>query len=347
MGWEVSLVALDARGPLFDEVRDAGIPVHYLGLRRRYSPFALMRLSRLIRQLNADVLLLRGFSAATLGRMVSCLTLRRPVVVVAEHSTGRQAVRTRWHDLVETALIPATDAFVGVAEGQTEYLVMEKHIPRQRLWIIRNGIDFGPYLGGDRAIARSLVGVDDSAFTVGIVAALRPEKDHHTFLRAARRLVDQHADARFVVVGDGPERASVMAEISRLSLDDHVRVLGARTDVSALLPAFDVFSLSSCTVETFPISVLEAMGSAVAVVATDVGGLPELVENGATGFLVPPSDPGALAAKWSLLHEDPDLRRALGEAGRAKAVAQFSDQKMAAEHVELFERLIQERNRSR
>lgn len=339
--WTPLLVTLNGRGRFFDEAKSSGIESIYLEI----PSLDLFRGARAVRALmrrpDVDVVLARGFSATTLARLAKIGLRNAPAVVVAEHSTGRSASRRWRHDVIDRLLAPVASAFVAVAHSQVPYLIGDKALPSSRIRVIHNGIEYDPYLNSNRKVARAELGFGSDEFVVGIVAALRPEKDHLTFMRAAAGLTEIGEEARFIIVGDGPTRAALEVEAKRLGLleADRLRFLGSRDDVENLYAAMDVFSLSSNTVETLPMSVLEAMGSSVAVVATHVGGLPELVVEGQTGLLVSPGDPGALARAWDSLRRDRQLCTAMGAAGRIRAQEEFSSAAMGSAYAELFDDL--------
>ena len=146
----------------------------------------------------------------------------------------------------------------------------------------------------DAALAAEL-GIDDGAPVVGIVAVLRPEKDHETLLRAIRMVREEIPDAQLLVIGDGPQRGRLEALTAELGITAAVRFAGVRSDVGRVLGLLDVVTLSSYTVECFPMALLEAMASGVPTVGTAVGGVPEMIDDGTTGYVVPPRDPRALA----------------------------------------------------
>jgi glycosyltransferase involved in cell wall biosynthesis len=217
-----------------------------------------------------------------------------------------------------------TDAYFGVAEAQVPYLVNDLGHPAEKVRIIHNGVDPDAFNGtGDRSV-RSELGLRDSDVAVGIVAALRPEKDHETFLRAARLVADRLPQARFVVTGGGDRLEALARLADELGVEDRVVLTGPRDDVPALLAAIDVFVLCSYTIECFPMALLEAMASSRPAVCTAVGGLPEMIQEGVTGYLVPARDPHALADRISALVASPDLRRAFGTAARARVESEFS-----------------------
>jgi hypothetical protein len=164
-----------------------------------------------------------------------------------------------------------TDAYFGVAQGQLGYLRDELGYPEHKIRVIRNGVDPTQFDGTDRG-PRATLGFGERDLVVGILAALRPEKDHETFLQAARFIAAEVPEARFLIVGDGPQRSGLEALASHLGVADRVVFAGVRQDVPAILAAMDVFVLSSFTVECFPMALLEAMASSRPAVCTSVGG---------------------------------------------------------------------------
>jgi glycosyltransferase involved in cell wall biosynthesis len=336
------LVVLSIEGVFSDQAAAVGIETKFLDVRGKFPLRGFLELSRLLAEPRADVVLMRGFSATTLGRLAA----RRagvPVTVVAEHSSTWLGAPSPWKRAVDAMLRAKTSAWVSLSAGQEQFLIAEKHIPAERIHRIPNGIDVRGYGPDDRMRARRQLGCDEGDFVVGIVAVMRPEKDHATFLKAAAHVRDRHAEARFVIVGDGPERTRVEEMVAALDLGSVVRLTGARTDVEALLPAFDVFSLSSRAIETFPMTALEAMAAALPVVATRIGGVAELVVDGVTGIMVPPEAPESLGGGWERLLENPELRHDMGVAGRARVVEHFTADIMARQHEALFEHLLAER----
>jgi len=200
---------------------------------------------------------------------------------------------------------------------------------RERSVVIHNAVDVAgaPRSRHDRAVPRLIA-----------VGRLKAPKDFMTLVRALAALPAESFEA--LIVGDGPDLPELEAEIRRLGIEDHVELAGERSDVPELLAASDVFVLSSRS-EGLPVSVLEAMAAELPVVASAVGGLAELVEDGETGILVPAGDESALAQALRTLVGDPGLRRKLGAAGRARAEAQFDLDAFRRAHLELYHRQLE------
>jgi glycosyltransferase involved in cell wall biosynthesis len=336
--WRPILVTLDDKGPLFEEARAAGIECVFLDLRSRLPVIAWWRLVLLLRRVSARVLVARGFNAATLGR-VAALAARTPVICVAEHSMHERSPAV-WRALVEGALRPFTSAFFAVCDTQLPYLARGKGIPPDRVIVVHNGIEIRETPALARMAARAAMGVGDDMVVFGIVAGLRPEKDHKGFLHAVALLSARVPEARFVVVGDGPLRVELENLSRALGVQGVVRFLGARDDVAALLPGLDVFCLSSVT-EAFPMAVLEAMAAGRPTVATRVGGIPEMIRDGTDGLLVPPGHAESLARAWERLARDPAERYEMGCSAARRARESFSAETMALEYQRAFAMLVE------
>jgi glycosyltransferase involved in cell wall biosynthesis len=202
-----------------------------------------------------------------------------PVIGSALHSTG-------WPDGVgrlNRCLTPLTDVFIAVAENHGRHLIEREGFPAARVRVIPNGIDtdrFSPRPECRDAI-RGEIGIPSSAPVVGILAALRPEKNHKLFLQAAAIVKEKFPSAHFVLVGDGPERQALEQFTAESRLTQCVHFLGNRSDVPQVLSAFDVLALTSHN-EANPVSILEALACEVPVVATRVGSVHETVREGVT-----------------------------------------------------------------
>jgi glycosyltransferase involved in cell wall biosynthesis len=206
--------------------------------------------------------------------------------------------------------------------------------PRQKMEVIRNGVDVAAFdRSPDRAL-REAIGGRDGRPVVLVVARLDVQKGHRYLLAAARDV----PDAIFALAGDGPERPRLEALASDLHIGDRVRFLGERRDVPALLASCDVVVLPSLY-EGLPISVLEAMAARRPVVATMIGGTDEAVVDGETGLLVPPADPTSLAAAIGRVLGDAELRSRLGDAGRARVTERFSAHETVRRVMDVYELL--------
>jgi glycosyltransferase involved in cell wall biosynthesis len=317
-----SVVCIGVEGTLFGDLVDAGIPAVALRRTKRQALAAVLDLAREMRRRRPDVVLMLGYNAEMLGRIAAIVT-RVPHRVMWVHNYGDLGGRSRVRRLADRLLDRRTDAYFVVARAQARYLVEDLGYPARKIRIIRNGVDPTGYRPADEQRARALLGIDPQRPVVGIVAGLRPEKDHILLLQAARRLVDEFPDLTVLVVGDGPMRRRIEDAAAELGLADHILLVGARSDVPDILPALTVFTLCSYTIECFPMALLEAMASGRPAVCTDVGGVAEMLADGITGYLVPPRDPVALADRLAKLLHDPQLCRRMGAAARARVQREF------------------------
>ena len=236
------------------------------------------------------------------------------------------------------------DVLVLLTDAQRDYLVAHEGFGsrwwrRTKVAVIPNGIEIPPVPApADVDAARSQLGVVADAPTIGIVAALRTEKDHETLLRAVARLAPRRPRLRLVLVGSGDREEALRAECERLGIHGQVVFAGFRPDARQLLAGLDVVALVSVQ-ETFPVSVLEAMAACRPVVMTRCEGVPEVVIDGETGFMVEIGDDATLAERLGRLLDDPALREQMGAAGRQRAATVFPISRTIAQYEELFARL--------
>jgi glycosyltransferase involved in cell wall biosynthesis len=203
--------------------------------------------------------------------------------------------------------------------------------------VIRNGIDCWRFVpdSASRHEVRHELGLADDTPLIGIVAALRSEKNHGMLVRTAAKVRHKFPDAHWLIVGDGPERAAIESLAAELRIQDRIHLLGTRHDTPRLLAALDVFTLCSLN-EASPVSILEALACGVPVVATDVGSVKESILEGRTGLLVPSQDVQAMAQAVERLLCDPSSRHAMGSAGRDLVLRTGSLQSM----VDGYQRLM-------
>ena len=305
---EPELVCLKQPGPL-GEMMSAEVPVHSSLIRHKWDVAVLGRLARLFRRRRVDAVITVGAGDKMFWGRLAAYRVGVPVVMCAIHSTG-------WPDSIgrlNRSLTSITDGFIAVAPKHAEYLRDGEGFPAAKVFMIPNGVDttqfdFDPTA---RAAVRRELGIGTDAPVIGIVAALRPEKDHELFLQAASQLLQHLPQARFLVVGDGPERPGLTELAARLDIEQQTLFLGSRSDIPQLLSACDLFALTSRN-EANPVSILEAMACCRPVVAPDVGSIAEMVRDGLTGQLFSSRDPEQIAGLWRGVVQDPQLSRVDG-----------------------------------
>ena len=231
------------------------------------------------------------------------------------------------------------DRIVAISEGVRNVLI-EDGLDPNRIEVIRSGIDprpFNPtYPAGE---ARREFGIAEKSPVIGCIAHFADHKGHRYLIATAARVAAAVPDVRFLLVGDGELRPQIERQIKDLNHEKHVILTGFRTDIPRLLAAMDIVVLSS-HLEGLGTSLLDAMAMARPVVATRVGGIPEMVEDGVNGRLVPPRDPDALAGALIELIRRPDERKRMGEAGRARMLSMFSAEAMVEQTERIYRKLI-------
>lgn len=316
------------KNALVGSFQSAGIPVHCLNFRTVIDLRVLFRLVELLRRERIDLVHAHLPIPGVLARLARRRSGVRWVVYTEHSLPSRHNIVTR---ALNTATYRMNDAVIAVSEA-----IAEQVRPRMRggdahLATIANAIDVDMFEGqaADRDLVCREFGFPAEAQIVVHVGNLRRVKGHRYLLAAARRVVDREPRARFLLVGLGPLAAQLAADARRLGLDGHVVFTGFRPDATALIGAADLFVLSSLH-EGLPISLLEAMALGRPVVATRVGGIPEVVVPGETGMLVDPADVEGLAAEVLSLLGDPDRRHRMGEMARRHVRQRYGMHQMVA-----------------
>jgi glycosyltransferase involved in cell wall biosynthesis len=316
-GHRVAL-ACRAGGALEARARAAGLEVHALPLRGDLSARAALGLARLMRRARPEVVHLHDPHALAAG-LLAARAAPDPCVVAARRVDFPLRGRlSRWKYRSCATVIAASRKIADVLRADG--------LPTQRIQVVYEGVPDRPALaGGGDALAA--LGVPAGCPVVGNVAALVDHKDHATLIEAAARVLARVPEARFVCVGEGELRPRLLALCRERGLLDRWIFAGFRDDLDRLIPAFTVFCLSS-HMEGLGTSLLDAMAFARPVVATAAGGIPEAVEDGVTGRVVPVRDPAALAEALVAVLTDPERSRAMGAAGRRRFEERFTADRM-------------------
>jgi glycosyltransferase involved in cell wall biosynthesis len=295
---------------------------------------AAWRLSRVLKELRPDIVHAHdphGVAMAAIALSMSTQLAKPPLVAsrrVDFHLRGNSLSRWKYRQV---------DCFVCASDAIRRMLVADG-VPEARAVTVHEGIDLGHVDAAPAANLHAELWLPHQAPLVGNVAALVPHKGQRHLVEAAVAVLPQVPDARFVIAGEGELRPVLERQIKDHRLEKHVLLAGFRPDVLSLHKAFDIFVMSSVT-EGLGTSLLDAMACGKPVVATGVGGIPEVVVDRETGFLVPPRDHEAMAdAIVKLLKDDP-LRKRMGEAGRARATARFSAERMVQDTLRLYHRV--------
>jgi sugar transferase (PEP-CTERM/EpsH1 system associated) len=297
----------------------------------------MLRIARVCRTVRPQIVHTRNWGS--MEGIIAARLARVPVIVHAEHGfnaddvggTNRTRNRVRW------ALAPFVDRVVAVSDHLRRWLVDTVGLPPTKVTVVRDGVDtrqFQPLSTRDRL--RDLHGYSADEFVIGCVARLDPVKNHLVLLEATRLLAARAANTRLMLVGDGPERPVLERRVAELGLAGKVTFLGNRDNIADLLNTFDVFAIASLFEGTSN-AIVEAMAAGLPVVATRVGGNPEVVHDGVTGQLVPVGAAAALAAAIEFYRVNDHTRRQHGLAGRRRAEQVYSVEQMVSGYLSVYE----------
>lgn len=281
-----------------------------------------------------DVLHAHKFGSNVWGSVLGTLA-RTPVVVAHEQTWSYQGQPLR--RFLDRELIGRrADAFVCVSELDRRRMIEIERIDPEKIVVIRNAVPAPPAPTGHDV--RAELSIADGTPVIGAVCRLYPQKALDVFLRAAKIVAESVPALRGVIAGDGPERSRLEALARELGLDRSFVFLGRRDDVPDVLAALDIAVLSS-DFEGTPLALMECMEAGLPIVATRVGGVPEMIEDGVHGVLVEPQDPAALAGEIKALIADPHRARTLGDNARARRREEFAIEVAAKRIGGLYEEL--------
>jgi glycosyltransferase involved in cell wall biosynthesis len=333
-------ICLDDSGLGADRLRDEGFTVEVIGRRPGLDWRCPLRLAARWHQHGVKLVQAHQYTPFIYA-LLARLRHRRPPLVFTEHGRHFPDYPRPKRKLANRLLLERRDRVVAVGRSVKQALINNEGIPNRRIEIILNGIDTDRFVSLPelRDQVRSQLGVGPDGYLVLMVARLDPIKDHLTAIRACARAAGAVPGLRLVLVGDGPERPAIEAFVRNHHLGGLVQLVGMRSDVARLLTAADTLLLTSVS-EGIPLTVIEAMATRVPVISTDVGSVADVVSHGVTGLLAPARDEITLAGHLARLGTLTELRTAMGNHGRARAVAEFSEAVMAKRYAELFDTVL-------
>lgn len=331
-----SIYAVHENGPLAALLTADGIPCRAFSRKGKWDPRPLVRLVQQFRADGTKVVhthhigqLLYGGLA---GRWAGCR------VVHTEHDYYSLR-RPRAQQLLRV-LTRLADRVTAVAEPVRSFLEGTVGLPASKLITIQNGVEIDRY---ETAIPhdRHKWGLKTSDVIIGCVARLSPEKGHKVLLQALVKVISRHPQTRLALIGDGEERERLQHLTADLNIVDFVRFLGLRVDVPEVLATCDLFALPSIQ-EGFPMVILEALAAGKAVIASEVGAIPDAIRHGSTGVLVPPGDADALADALCFLIEDQGARQRLGQNGRKFVREAYDFERTVGRYDDLYHKILGE-----
>ncbi len=329
----------DGNTRIADEIRALNVPVIDLGLVSPARAGALWRLYTLLAEQRPLIIHAWLFHAVVVARLLGRMT-GVPIVISARRNIN---LGSPFREMVNRMTIGADERVIALSEAARRVEIERGGAAPDNVTVVHNGIDIGlypPLTPRMRADARSRLALPPAATLVGTVARLHPSKGVDDFVRAAGRVLAKVPGARFVVVGDGKERAALDRLAGELGIPDKVHFVGERSDVRSLLAGLDLFVLASRE-EGLGTALLEAMAAGVPVVATSVGGIVEVVEDSVSGILAPPGDVDRLADSIVTMLDNRELADRLAKNGRRRVTEMFSIEATVEKTQKLYEELLE------
>lgn len=361
-GYETTLVAgslARGEGSMAYVAEQRGVEVVRLpDLHREISPLhdlrAAHRLAAIIKRVRPQILHTHTAKAGAVGRTAALLAgdARPPIVVHTFHGHVLRGyfgpASSAFFRMLERSLASTTTALVAVSPEVRDDLVALGVAPAEKFTVIRLGVELTERVDESpdtRARARRMMGIPDDRFTVGWMGRMTAVKRTGDIVFAVKRLLDAGVDACLCLVGDGPDREATEQLAHDLGIVDRCLFLGYQDDVAPFYAAFDALILPSAN-EGTPVSAIEALAAGRPVVATRVGGVPDVIRDGLDGFLVTPGDVDELADRLGRLAADRELARRMGESGRERVLERYSVDRLVADVDGFYRRLLAEKGMS-
>lgn len=338
--FNITICCLGQAGALAEKAKQMGGNVLSLdrqGLKN--DPRTLWELIRLMRHRHVAVVHTHLYCRSNVYGRAAAALARVPVSIATEHGGITVHTHKRW--LADRILEPFTNGFIAVSHAVKEQMVQRQGLPAHKIQVIYNGVDPDQFhVRESQAVARLTLGLPVGVPVIGCIARLDLIKGHSYLIDAMTQIRAHLPQATLLIVGTGTAQAILREQVQKRGLSRAVLFLGERRDIPTLLRAMDLFVLPSLD-EGLGIALIEAMAMELPVVATNVGGIPEVVDNGQTGILVPPRDSEALAQAIVALLKDEAKRCRMGMLSKERVLAQFTAQRYVAQLENFYQSLLQ------
>ncbi len=336
--FEQHIICLRNKGKLGSELVEDGFTVYELNKSARIDIGFFQRLRKTLKAFRPNILHCSVFTANLWGRLAA-LTIHVPICITHEQST---VSLERWHRrLLDRLLLQRTSTVLAVSQDLKDKLIAKEKLPASKVEILYNAIDCTAVQTAAKQNIDPLPGIDGKR--ICCVGRLEYRKDHTNLLKAAKIVINQDSQAHFFVIGDGPDRSKLQNLQAQLQIEANTHFLGERRDVPAILNATDIYCLSSIT-EGLSLSILEAMAAARPIVATNVGGNAELLDQGKAGLLVPARNPESMANAILQLLQHPRHARELGENAQKRAESHFDIKAVASRLANIYRQALREKH---
>jgi glycosyltransferase involved in cell wall biosynthesis len=329
-------------GQFVDEARRQQLNLTLLKQRLTFDPHLIVQARRVIREHDINLIQTHGYKSSAIGFFLQ-LFCRRPWIGFA-HGFLEENRKLRFYNRIERFVLRRADRIVAVSNSM-KTLLTQHGVPAQKIRVIHNAIDPGevvPDTSSEEIKRRH--GLTSHQKVIGVIGRLSPEKGQMIFLRAMEKTVRSFPEAKALIIGEGQDQAMLEGFCREKGLSDHVVFLGYQEKIANYYQVLDLLVLPSLS-EGLPNTVLEAMSFGVPVLATAVGGVPEIIQNG-NGIMVSPNDPGALAERMIGLLRDDALRQAIGLKGKNSLYPRFAPDSRARLIVNLYEELLSDRDKA-
>lgn len=332
-------VCLDELGQMGQSLIDDGFQVHVLNRSPGFDRSCARRLYHIFQNSGAKLIHAHQYTPFFYAACAAAWK-RRPPILFTEHGRFHPDLPSKKRMIFNRLFLRKHDRVAAVGKAVKKALIQNEGLPADRIEVIYNGIDLTRFHLEDRQATRQnlrqTLDIKETQFVAVIVGRLDYLKDHMTAVRMAEYVKKQVPDFRLLFVGDGPERVKIEQEIERRQLQHIVTLLGTRRDIPQIMSAADVCLLTSIS-EGIPLTLIEGMAASLPVVATDVGGVGEVVEDEQTGYLVPAEAAEQLAQRLVELHFEESLRKQMGKTGCERAEQFFSSELMNRRYHDLYQ----------
>ncbi|MEW6145835.1 MAG: glycosyltransferase family 4 protein [Thermodesulfobacteriota bacterium] len=333
MSLEVVYFKRPGRNSFLELLNDSRIPVHVVDSRSRLDTGAFLTLRSICLRTSPHILHSHGYKGdiflATLKR-----TLKGPVIVSTKHGSTDATSRTSFYERLGDMSLRYFDRVVAVSE-YTKKKLIELHVPERKIEVIHNGIDVSSFSGAEIGSLRQSLNISEDSRVVGFIGRLGPEKGITYLLEAADRICRSTRDVYFVLIGEGILKKETENFVESRKLRDRIIVLGWRKDATDILLDMDMLLLPSLT-EGTPMVILEAMAAGVPVIASDVGGIGEIIEDSRTGLLIKPRDPVAIVESVKALLDDGGLAERISRNAAREIESRFSARRMSEKYEKTY-----------